>query len=64
MKYGQAIEGAKLYAKFIGYNVTVCRYRKHWWNRYKYNYGRSGAFYLKRAYTKLLTITPNGTIAQ
>jgi len=65
MTYQEAIEEAKNEAKRTGYCCSVYQYKKHWRNKRRYSCGWPGTFHLQRAaYVKLLTITPNGTIAQ
>lgn len=67
MTYQKAIERAKYWAVEIQTNCVVYSYKSHWWQRTKYNYNTLLLFevhFHPPAAVKLLTITPNGTIAQ
>lgn len=67
MTYQKAIEKAKRVAKIAGENIIIIRHKKHWWNRYSYDYTIQGMIALidtPYLSTALLIITPNGTISQ
>ncbi len=66
MKYQEAIEGARKYAKNTQRNCVVFSYKNHWWHRTKFDYDILTVFKACQYPTavKLLTITPDGTIAQ
>lgn len=67
MTYSEAIKTAKRTAIITNEVIFVFRYKKHWWQRYKYSYIPQFSFSILCRYhlfTKFLTITPSGIIVQ
>jgi len=66
MTYQEAIERARECAKRAHINCIVFSYKKHWWSKLKYDYDTTDLFecLVFPNSIKLLTITPDGTIAQ
>ena len=66
MTYQKAIEDAKIAAYIFDENYVVYSYKNHWWQRRRFDYDIAVEFEACRHLiaVKLLTITPNGTIAQ
>jgi len=68
MTYHKAIEEAKKVARITNINCIIFQWKKHWWQKYRYDCCPCGYMFAvicqANPVVKLLTITPNGTISQ